>query len=81
MNKQIAMIGRKLSAADMKKTIGGGGGVGTGGTGGFRCAAPPPPPKCINTYVSNDSLNCCRCCAGASGCEIDRSNDPNCWFV
>lgn len=80
MNKQIATIGRKLAAADMKKMLGGGPGVGGTGTG-LRCAAPPPPPKCITTYVSNGSLNCCRCCAGATACEVDRSNDPNCWIV
>ena len=80
MNKQMANFGRKLSAADMKKTKGGAGGVGSGGTGGFRCGPPPPPGKCITTYVAGGA-NCCKCCAGATTCEADRDLDPACSLV
>lgn len=75
MKKQIVNVGRRLSAADMKKTTGG---IRVG-TGSLRCGTPPPPPNCDVAYNGR----CCTCCAGAAGdpCRIGREADPACWLI
>ncbi len=74
MNKQMATIGRKLSTADMKKTIGGAGGVGSGGTGGFRCF--PYTGPCISSYIPGGE-DCCKTCCTRT-CFAAQQADPVC---
>jgi hypothetical protein len=75
MNKQMATIGRKLAAADMKKMLGGAPGVGGSGTG-QRCAQVDP---CMGEYIPGGE-GCCRtCCTRA--CLAAQQADPTCWYV
>ncbi len=78
MNNQKANVGRKLSAADMKKLLGGGPGVGGSGTG-QRCGAAPPPGQCALTF----SVKCCACCAGPTGswCRYQAQQSTACYLV
>lgn len=77
MNKQMANFGRRLSAAEMKKTTGG---IRVGTGSALKCA-PPPPPNCVTVYTPGDWTNCCKCCSDADACLDARGQDPVCWAV